>query len=104
MTRAFYERHGGRSLVLGRFLPIIRTFAPIFAGAIQMDLKKFMVYNVVGALLWIPSLSLTGFFLGDIEWVRNNLEWIILALIVLTMIPIISTYRTETAAMKDGQK
>ena len=104
MTRAFYDKHGGKSLVLGRFLPIIRTFAPILAGVIQMDFKKFMVYNVVGALLWIPSLSLLGFFLGEILWVQNNLEWIVIGLIIVTIIPVISTYRKEDALRKNEQK
>lgn len=97
MTRAFYERHGGKSLVLGRFLPIIRTFAPILAGVIKLDFKMFMVYNVVGAFLWIPSLSLLGFFLGDIIWVQENLEWIVIGLIIITLIPVITTYRKEKA-------
>ena len=95
ITRAFYERHGGKSLVLGRFLPIIRTFAPILAGAIGMDFKKFMVYNIAGALLWIPSLSLLGFFLGEIFWVENNIEWIVIGLVIITIIPVIQTYRKE---------
>ena len=103
MTRAFYERHGGKSLILGRFLPIIRTFAPILAGVIKMDFKKFMGYNVIGALLWIPSLSLLGFFLGEISWVQNNLEWIVIFLVIVTMIPVISTFRKEKALHKAGE-
>jgi len=95
MTRAFYDRHGGKSLVLGRFLPIIRTFAPILAGVIKMDFKIFMIYNVLGALLWIPSLALLGFFLGEIIWVQENLEWIVIGLIIITLIPVITTYRKE---------
>lgn len=100
MTRAFYDRHGGKSLVLGRFLPIIRTFAPILAGVIKMDFKIFMIYNVVGALLWIPSLSLLGYFLGEIIWVRENLEWIVIGLIIITLIPVITTYRKEKALQR----
>ena len=104
MTRAFYDRHGGKSLILGRFLPIIRTFAPILAGVIKMDFKIFMVYNVMGALLWIPSLSLLGFFLGEIIWVRENLEWIVIGLIIVTLIPLITTYRKEKALHKKEQQ
>ncbi|MDQ3110702.1 MAG: VTT domain-containing protein, partial [Bacteroidota bacterium] len=60
-TRSFYNRHGGRALVMGRFLPIIRTFAPILAGVIAIDFKKFMLYNIAGAVAWITSLGLCGF-------------------------------------------
>ena len=102
-TRAFYDRHGGKSLVLGRFLPIIRTFAPILAGVIKLDFKIFMIYNVAGALLWIPSLSLLGFFLGEIIWVQENIEWIVIGLIIITLIPVITTYRKEKALEKKEQ-
>lgn len=95
MTRKFYERHGGRSLVLGRFLPIIRTFAPILAGVIKLDLKLFTLYNVIGAFLWIPILSFAGYFLGEVAWVSENLEWIVLGLIIVTSIPVIQTYISE---------
>ncbi|MFH1004464.1 MAG: VTT domain-containing protein [Bacteroidota bacterium] len=95
ITRTFYDKHGGKSLVLGRFFPIIRTFAPILAGVIQMDFKIFMTYNIVGALLWIPTLSLLGFFLGEIIWVQNNLKWIVIFLIIVTLIPIIGTIKKE---------
>ena len=100
MTRAFYEKHGGKSLILGRFLPIIRTFAPIFAGVIHMDFKKFMLYNITGAILWISSLSLLGFYLGEIVWVQNNIGLIVIALVIITMIPVINTYRKEKALNK----
>ena len=94
-TRAFYDRHGVRALVLGRFLPIIRTFAPILAGAIVLDFKKFMFYNVVGAVAWITSMGLCGYFLGKIKWVEENVGWIVLFLIVVTLIPVIQTWRKE---------
>jgi membrane-associated protein len=94
-TRSFYERHGVRALVLGRFLPIIRTFAPILAGAIVLDFKKFMVYNIVGATAWITSMGLCGFFLGKIKWVEENVGWIVIFLIVITLIPVVQTWRKE---------
>lgn len=97
ITRSFYERHGGKSLVLGRFLPIIRTFAPILAGIIRMELKTFLFYSVVGALLWIVSLSVLGYYLGRIVWVKENLEWIVIGLVVVTTIPIVKTYMNEKA-------
>lgn len=95
ITRSFYERHGGKSLVLGRFLPIIRTFAPILAGVIKMDFKTFLLYTVVGGILWIGSLSTAGYYLGRIPGVKENLEWIVIGLVVMTTIPIARTYMKE---------
>lgn len=99
-TRSFYERHGARALILGRFLPIIRTFAPILAGAIVLDFKKFMFYNIVGAAAWITSMGLCGYFLGKIKWVEENVGWIVLFLIVITLIPVLQTWRKEKRANK----
>ncbi len=95
ITREFYSQHGGKTLILGRFLPIIRTFAPILAGAIKIDFGKFMFYNFVGAILWISSMSLCGYFLGKIKWVENNVGWIVIFLIVITLIPLARTWRKE---------
>lgn len=94
-TRSFYTRHGGKALVLGRFLPIIRTFAPILAGVIAIDFRKFMLYNIAGATAWICSMGLAGFFLGKIEWVRENVGYIVIFLIVITLIPVVRTWRKE---------
>jgi membrane-associated protein len=94
-THDFYARHGGKALVLGRFLPIIRTFAPILAGVIKIDFKLFMLYNITGAIGWIASLSVCGYYLGRFEWVRNNIAYIVIFLIVITIIPVINTYRNE---------
>lgn len=94
LTRGFYAKHGGKALVLGRFLPIIRTFAPILAGVIQIDFKRFMIYNLVGSVLWVFSLTLTGFFLGrQFPWIIDYLEYIVIGLIIITIIPVIRTYR-----------
>ena len=95
ITRSFYERHGGKSIVLGRFLPIIRTFAPILAGVIKMEFKTFLIYTITGGVLWIGSLSTLGYYLGRIAWVKENLEWIVIGLIILTSLPVIQTYRKE---------
>lgn len=95
-TKAFYEKHGKKALILGRFLPYIRTFAPILAGVIQVDFKKFMVYNVIGAFAWISSISTIGYFLGQrYPEIENYLGWIIIGLIVITTIPVIITYIKE---------
>lgn len=100
VTRSFYERHGARALILGRFLPIIRTFAPILAGVIHVNFSRFMIYNIVGAILWIGSIGIAGYWLGEIEWVRENVEYIVIGLIIVTMIPVIRTWRKERAGNK----
>ena len=95
-TRSFYERHGGKTLILGRFLPIIRTFAPILAGVINIDFKKFMLYNLLGAIAWIGSVAGIGYFLGsEFPQVKEYLNYIVIGLIILTSIPVIVTYRKE---------
>ena len=92
-TKAFYDKHGGKALVLGRFLPIIRTFAPILAGVIKIDFKIFMVYNVVGAISWIGSIASTAYFLGkQFPQIENYIGYIVIGLILITTIPVVLTY------------
>ncbi len=92
LTRIFYETHGGKTLLIGRFLPIIRTFAPILAGVVKIDFKKFMFYNIAGAFAWIGTLSSIGYYLGTYEWVQTNIGYVVVGLIIITTIPIITTY------------
>ena len=95
-TKSFYEKHGGKTIILGRFLPIIRTFAPILAGVIQIDFKKFMIYNIIGAFAWISSITSIGYFLGQrFPGIKDYLGWIIIGLIIITTIPVILTYIKE---------
>ncbi len=92
-TKTFYDKHGGKTLILGRFLPVIRTFAPVLAGVIKVDFKKFMCYNVIGALSWIGSICTIGYFLGiNFPWIENYLGYIIITLIIITSIPVVMTY------------
>jgi len=93
ITRAYYEKHGGKTLILGRFIPVLRTFAPILAGVIKIEFKKFMLYNIVGAVLWIGGLGSIAFYLGkQFPQIENYLGYIFGALIVLTAIPVITTF------------
>ena len=95
-TRNFYEKHGGKTLFVGRFLPIIRTFAPILAGIIKVDFKKFMLYNIVGALCWIGSVAGIGYFLGaKFPQIKDYLGYIVIGLIIITSIPVLITYFKE---------
>lgn len=91
MTAAheFYANKGGFAIAIARFLPIVRTFAPIVAGTVQMDYKTFSFYNVLGATIWVASITSLGYVLGDNPWVRSNLEYIILALILVVTIPVV---------------
>jgi membrane-associated protein len=92
-TKAYYEKHGGKTLILGRFLPIIRTFAPILAGVIRIDFKTFMLYNIVGATAWIISIGGIAYYLGKkFPAVENYLGYIFIGLIILTAIPILITW------------
>lgn len=95
MTENYYNRHGVKTIFLGRFLPIIRTFAPILAGVIKMDWKKFLMYTIVGAVAWITTFCLIGFFLCKVPGVQENLKWIVIGLIVVTLIPVAMTYFRE---------
>ena len=86
-THAFYERHGGKTIILARFMPIIRTFAPFVAGIGAMRYRQFAVYNVVGAVVWVASFSLLGYYFGNLELVRKNFTLVIGVIIVLSVLP-----------------
>lgn len=94
-TQAFYDRYGGITIVIGRFVPIIRTFAPFLAGVAQMPYPKFLAYNVAGGILWIASLVYAGYLFGNIPWVKDNLTFIVIGIVVVSLIPAISTFLAE---------
>lgn len=100
ITEKFYRDNGGKTLIIGRFLPIIRTFAPILAGVIRIDFKRFMVFNITGAVAWIGLLAGIGYYLGTYEWVQKNVGYIVIGLIIITMIPIVITYIKEKKQRK----
>jgi len=85
----FYERYGAKTIVLARFVPIVRTFAPIVAGAGSMTYRTFVVFNVLGGLLWTGSVTLLGYFFGGLPIVRNNIEVTLLAIVGLSVVPIV---------------
>ncbi len=87
-THAFYEKHGGKTLVISRFLPLFRTFAPFVAGIGAMSYGKFQFYNLAGALGWVVSLCLAGYWLGNQPWVKANLSLIIVGIIIVSLIPV----------------
>lgn len=88
-AKEFYDKRGGSAIILARFLPIVRTFAPIVAGVVAMDRKKFLSFNIIGCLAWVTSMILSGYFLGEIPWVKQNFEKIVIGLIVVTTAPVL---------------
>ena len=88
-AKEFYDKKGGNAIVLARFLPIVRTFAPIVAGIVKMDKKKFAMYNIAGSFLWAASIVTAGFLLGESTWVKANLEKIILGIVFITTAPVL---------------
>ena len=88
-TEAFYEKHGGKTLVISRFLPLFRTFAPFVAGIGATTYARFTIYNLVGAIGWVVSLCLVGYFFGNLPWVQKNLSAVIIGIIAISMIPVV---------------
>ena len=95
-AHGFFERHGPKSIVLARFVPIVRTFTPIVAGIGQMRYRTFVTYNVIGAVLWAVGVTTLGHFLGEIDFFRNNIEYAIVAVVLLSLLPVaIELYRSR---------
>jgi len=86
-TRLFYKKHGKKSIIFGRFFPVIRTYIPFFAGTVSFDFPIFKKYTIIGSVIWVPFFTLTGYFLGEITWIKDNFEIIFLGLIIITLIP-----------------
>lgn len=88
-THAFYEKHGGKTIIMARFVPIVRTFAPFAAGLGKMNYTKYITFCLAGAVLWVSLLSLAGYYLGNIPVIKNNFEKVILGIIFISVIPIL---------------
>ncbi|MCK6786693.1 DedA family protein [Enterobacter roggenkampii] len=103
-THAFYERHGGKTIILARFVPIVRTFAPFVAGMGHMSYRHFAAYNVIGALLWVLLFTYAGYLFGDLPIVQKNLKLLIVVIIVLSVLPgVIEIIRHKRAAAKQAK-
>ena len=88
-THCFYAQHGGKAVLLSRFLPLFRTFVPFVAGVGAMAYLRFSVFNAMGALLWVVSLSLAGFWFGNVPWVRQHLSLVVLGIVILSFVPVL---------------
>ena len=100
-TRAFYHRWGKSAIILGRYVPIVRTFAPILAGVVGFPPRQFILYNATGGVLWIVSLTLAGYGLGSaFPWLRKYIELIALGIIILSILPVVRAYLRERARTK----
>jgi membrane-associated protein len=91
-TREFYAKHGGKTIILARFLPIIRTFAPFVAGVGKMHYSTFIFYNIIGGFIWVTSLTFAGYFFGGLPVIKENFEYAIIGIIVLSIMPMIIEY------------
>jgi membrane-associated protein len=102
-THAFYERHGGKALIIARFMPIIRTFAPFVAGVGTMKYMRFFSFSIIGNILWVNLFAFGGFFFGNITYVKNHFTFVILGIIIISILPVIFTVIRNFAERKKMQ-
>ena len=106
-AKEFYEKYGGRAIIYARFVPFARTFAPIVAGIGQMDYGKFVTFNIAGGILWVTSMTLLGYFFGNIPFIKKNFEYVIIGVILLSVMPVVIGYlkhRKEKKLEEKGAK
>ena len=94
-TEAFYEKHGNKTIILARFVPIVRTFAPFVAGVGSMDYRRFITYNVVGGVVWVTLFLFVGYFIGNIPFIKENFEYVTILIILVSVLPMVFEYLKE---------
>jgi membrane-associated protein len=97
-TKAFFDRYGARAIVLARFIPIVRTFITVMAGAVRMDFKVFALFTVIGGVLWGVGITMAGYYLGNVTFVKNNIELIVIGMVLLSVVPIYFELRRHRKA------
>ncbi len=103
-THEFYEKHGSKTIIIARFVPFVRTFAPFVAGVGKMNYRVFVTYNIVGAIVWVVGLCLAGYFLGNIEIIKNNFEKVVFIIIFISILPIIFSFFKNKMDKKKAAK
>jgi membrane-associated protein len=102
-TQAFYAKHGGKTLIYAKFVPVVRTFAPFMAGVGRMPYSRFVSFNIFGGLGWVLSMTLAGYFLGGVPFVRRNFEKVVIGIVVVSVLPLLIQYwhsRRATASAR----
>lgn len=103
-THAFYEKHGTKTIIMARFVPIVRTFAPFVAGIAEMKYRRFLPFDILGGVIWIFTLSFAGYFLGEIPWIKTNIELVAVGIIFLSVTPIIFSFVKSKISKRKTQK
>ncbi len=102
-TQAFYEKHGGKTLIYAKFVPIVRTFAPFMAGVGQMRYARFLSFNVFGGIGWVLSMTIAGYNLGNVAFVRHNFEKVVIGIVLVSVLPIVIQFlRSRRGAASNG--
>lgn len=101
-TEAFYQKYGGKTIILARFIPIVRTYAPFVAGASRMDYGRFLVFNVVGGTIWITLFLFAGYFFGNIPAIRENFEYVVIGIILVSLLPPLIEWLKHRKATRAG--
>ncbi len=97
-AKAFYEKHGGQAIILARFAPLVRTFTPFIAGIAGMNYRQFVLYNIAGGVGWVVSMTVAGYYLGQLPWVKANFEKVVLLIVFVSLLPIaIGAWRARNA-------
>ncbi|HMT05021.1 MAG: VTT domain-containing protein [Solirubrobacterales bacterium] len=103
-TAAFFEKHGPRAIILARFVPIVRAFVPVMAGTSKMHYRTFLTYDIVGGILWGAGVTTLGYFLGQIEFVKNNIEFMLIAIVLVSVAPVLFEIRKARKSAESHQK
>jgi membrane-associated protein len=103
-THRFYEKYGGKTIIIARFVPIVRTFAPFVAGVGAMTYLRFLAYNIAGGILWISSITLAGYYFGNIPVVKNNFTIVIIAIVFISILPGVIEYMRNRRQSRGGGK
>lgn len=101
-TEAFFEKNGVKAIIMARFVPFVRTFTPFAAGIGKMNYRKFFLFDVIGGFLWIFGLTLAGYFLGSIEWIKENIEKVCLGIIFISILPMLISFVRSKMAKKNA--